>query len=71
MAKKQQEKGRTYCRPSKKDQSKLGKTARNYCSGCGLHIRSTVEAHEAGGSHKRIIERNKRALQTGKVSIYK
>lgn len=69
---KQREKGRTYCQPSLRGQPKLTKTNPNYCPECDFRIRSTVEAHNAGESHKRIVERRKRVMQIGtNVSIYK
>ncbi len=75
MADRKLQRGPLYCRPELRRQSKKQRTNPTYCPECGLKIRSTVTAHNAGTQHKKIkahIEKEMRlnASKT-KTTIYK
>lgn len=45
-------KGSIYCSPWLRGQPKQGRTAKNYCPECNLHIRTTLPAHQNGEHHR-------------------
>lgn len=72
---KEKRRGPLYCRLELRGQSKKQRTNPDYCPDCGLRIRNTIEAHNAGRQHQKIkahIEKEMRInANKTKTSIYK